>query len=102
MWLAVPEGRNASALLATVRLKGVPGTLFGVGPNHVRLNMLETDSTFELILQRLEALCSGPGTGGGLLGLLQRVEAPAVTEEGLAWERHRKANRRLWRYTIGA
>lgn len=110
MWFKVPDGHNASAMLAKVGLLGIPGPRFGSSASFVRLNMLDTDSTFDLIVRRLSVLCDLCGVRALAASedvdgaFLPRPEpscvVPKVSAEGLAWETHLNNNRRLWRLRV--
>lgn len=59
-WLATPPGTNATATLLRVALLGVGGEFFGSDPRFVRFNLLDSNSTMELIFNRINELCARP------------------------------------------
>lgn len=49
-------------MLAAVGINGEPGTNFGMPACHARLNLMGSPSSWDLLLPRLQRLCSTPPT----------------------------------------
>lgn len=73
LWLQAQPGADALAMLAAVGVVGEPGSNFGMSDDdsssfphssssspYARVNLVQSNSTFSLLLQRLTILCATP------------------------------------------